>query len=141
MTDKPGTEEKDVKHLTWQWSAKNSMHPIWAVRRPSDEELKEKQMETNVELVCNDITITTVTGSATQTWVVRVPFLENRAKLAQGVELIWSCFPKKRKETDKTHVGWIDEYKASQEKAKAESKRAKKEESKGNNAAVLKQEV
>ena len=141
MTDKPGTEEKDVKHLTWQWSAKNSMHPIWAVRRPSDEELKEKHMETNVELVYKDITITTVNGSATQTWVVRVPFLENRAKLAQGVELIWSCFPKKRKESDKTHVGWIDEYKASQAKAKAESKRAKKEESKGNNAAALKQEV
>ena len=84
-------------------------------------------METNVELVYKDITITTVNGSATQTWVVRVPFLENEAKLAQGVELIWKCFPKKRKETDKTHVNWIDDYKASQAQAKAESKKAKKD--------------
>ena len=87
----------NIEHRMWNWTAKDSMHPIWAVRRLSPDDLKAKGLVLNMETVNKDITVTTVNGSSTITWVVRVPHPENGSHIAEGVELIWGSYAKKRK--------------------------------------------
>jgi len=108
-----------VEHRVWKWSGKEVMHPIWAVRRLSADELRTKTKATrfNMEQHWKAITASVVNGDSTQCWVVRVPFLTNSCDLATGVELLWEALPK-QKQAVISSANWVSDQLA-KEKAKA----------------------
>ena len=105
-----------------QWTGKESMHPMWAVRRVSAEEMKSKGLVPNVELEYKELPATVIYASGTITWQVKIPFLTNPDKLLAGVELIWAQHVKEKKE-GQTTVNWVLDQKTSEKKQIEEKKK------------------
>ena len=88
--DKTIATDGASEHRAWAWTGKESMHPHWAVRRLSDEDLSRKfpGASFNMAQVVKEITIMGIGGKAAITYAVHVPFLENQIDLPTGVSLI-----------------------------------------------------
>ena len=87
-----------AEHRAPNWTGKESMHPIWAVRRMTQEEFKSKGLVSNMQTEIRDMPATVVHGANTITWMVRVPFLTNPASIVTGAELLWEKLPKPKKQ-------------------------------------------
>ena len=102
-----------AEHMAPHWTGKESMHPIWAVRRMTHEEFKSKGLVSNMQIEIRDMPATVVHGANTITWMVRVPFLTNPASIVTGAELLWERMPKPKK-TATTRVDWVHDQKAAE---------------------------
>ena len=126
--DKKVASDASGEHHTWAWGGKEAMHPHWAVRRLTDDELRVKLpgAHFNMKQETREISIVCVgRGDHTITWMVQVPFLTNSVDLSAGVELVWQARAKPMKEQKKNT--WKDDQKVRDQQAAQELKKRKKD--------------
>ena len=127
VTSEQGQKEAPGTRL-WTWNGEETLHPFWAVRRMTREDL-EKESSAQVPLAFNaelvEVEYTVVSLGAFQqdnvgiTLAVRVPMITNTVDLEAGQELIMETAPKK-KPTKRT-ISWRDDA-TSKARAKAKAK-------------------
>ena len=78
------------EHRRWAWSGKESMHPHWAVRRLTEEQLAKTLPRAifSTEQRVKELSVVGVCGTYSRMYMVRVPFLTNSIDLQRGVELL-----------------------------------------------------
>ena len=126
----PAVAGADIEweHRMWQWSGKEVMHPMWATRRLTADELRTKTKATsfNMEQHWRDVTTTVINGESTTLWVVSVPMLTNTHDIEVGVELIWEALPTTKKQTVTNSVNWVSDQVLKERTAKANASKEKK---------------
>ena len=114
------------------------MHPHWAVRRITPEQLTTKCPKGavfNMEQRMKEHSIVGVHGDKSRMYMVRVPFLTNRIDLQTGVELLSEIASKPKKE--RTPVDWKHDQILKERDEKLKTKRRKIDEAKGKVAAAM----
>ena len=112
----------------WTWNGEKTLHPFWAVRRMTREDL-EKESSAQVPLAFNaelvEVEYTVMSLGAFQqdnvgiTLAVKVPMMTNTVDLEPGQELIMEAAPKNKKV--KRPISWKNDHK-NQARAKAKAK-------------------
>ena len=132
-------EWKTPKHNTegcnWYWTGEETMHPFWAVRRLTQQELKKEEasrgpgqlpLRFNCELVekeISNVTVLTMPEVSNRTRVVSVQWLTNSVPLVENEELILEIGKPKANKPDNKR-SWRDVHKeevAAKAKAKAKT--------------------
>ena len=117
------------EHRAWKWTGGESMHPHWAVRRLTRDKLAAKAPGANFNMapIMQGYSIVTVgqrnedeATSVSNMHTVQVPILTNHEDLAKGVELFWEAASVPKKGVPKSKIGWMEDEKAKQAKAKTE---------------------
>ena len=116
----------DWEHRVWQWSGKEVMHPMWATRRLTTDELRTKSKATSFNMMQHwrDVTTTVINGGSTTLWVVSVPMLTNTHDIEAGVELIWEALPTMKKQTVTNSANWVSDQVLKEKKRKEKKRKA-----------------
>ena len=117
-----------LEHRMWKWNGKEVMHPMWAVRRLSADELRLKSRATsfNMEQQEKRVSAMVVNGTVTTLWAVTVPMLTNAHDIEAGVELLWEANVTMKKQTEQTKHNWIqDQQKKEKDKNAPKEKKRK----------------
>ena len=105
-----------VAARVWEWTGDETMHPFWAVRRLTQDQLQKEALGTqfNCSLVEKDFQVVTVGAyngdSIAMSCTVKLSFMENTVPLPRGAELLWLAAKAKSKEAQKRET-WQDDDK------------------------------
>ena len=110
----------------WKWTGNETMHPFWAVRRLSSQQLLKETtpkipLSFNCELRASQFCVTTigtlVDSPVAMSSMVQVPILTNTVRLSAGDELLLEVVLAKKSEKKREET-WRYEVSRSAKKAK-----------------------
>jgi hypothetical protein len=127
VAEDTATSSAVAEHRTWAWGGKESMHPHWAVRRLTDDDLRVKLPGASFNMVQKTMEFSQVCvgGSDSMTFLIQVPCLTNDVDLATGVELVCRSIGKPAKDDKKKPATWKDDQKCKERKDAQELKKRK----------------